>query len=124
MLVFLSGDPTDMLQELEGKRAELMREVHAVSAAIKAYAETIGQHHASAVKNGSAPIPTISPRTPPAAAPPTAPVIVLPGVPIDSPVSTPSATPRLSGSNTEISAKGKPDMSNALGASSTPPRIG
>jgi len=32
-----------MLQELERKRAELMREVHAVSAAIKAYAETIGQ---------------------------------------------------------------------------------
>ena len=41
-----------MLQELERKRAELMREVHAVSAAIKAYAETIGQNHASAVKNG------------------------------------------------------------------------
>jgi vacuolar-type H+-ATPase subunit D/Vma8 len=48
-----------MLQELERKRAELMREVHAVSAAIKAYAESIGQHHASAaktvaVKNGRA----------------------------------------------------------------------
>jgi hypothetical protein len=41
-----------MLQELERKRAELMREVHAVSAAIKAYAETIGQPHASAVKKG------------------------------------------------------------------------
>jgi hypothetical protein len=41
-----------MLEELERKRAELMREVHAVSAAIKAYAETIGQPHASAVKNG------------------------------------------------------------------------
>jgi ribosomal protein L3 len=52
MLVFLSGDPTDMLQELERKRAELMREVHAVSAAIKAYAETIGKGYAGAVKNG------------------------------------------------------------------------
>jgi hypothetical protein len=41
-----------MLQELERKRAELMREVHAVSAAIKAYAETIGQNHKVAVKNG------------------------------------------------------------------------
>jgi hypothetical protein len=41
-----------MLQELERKRAELMREVHAVSAAIKAYAETIGQHQKSTVKNG------------------------------------------------------------------------
>ena len=41
-----------MLQELERKRAELMREVHAVSAAIKAYAETIGQHQKGAVKNG------------------------------------------------------------------------
>ncbi len=39
-----------MLQELERKRAELMREVHAVSAAIKAYAETIGQHHKGTVK--------------------------------------------------------------------------
>jgi vacuolar-type H+-ATPase subunit D/Vma8 len=39
-----------MLQELERKRAELMREVHAVGAAIKAYAETIGQHQKSAVK--------------------------------------------------------------------------
>jgi hypothetical protein len=37
-----------MLQELERKRAELMREVHAVSAAIKAYAETIGQHSGAA----------------------------------------------------------------------------
>jgi hypothetical protein len=41
-----------MLQELERKRAELMREVHAGSAARKPDAETIGQHHASAVKNG------------------------------------------------------------------------
>ena len=41
-----------MLQELERKRAELMREVHAVSAAIKAYAETIGKGYASAGKNG------------------------------------------------------------------------
>ena len=40
-----------MLQELERKRAELMREVHAVSAAIKAYAETIGQNHSGAIKN-------------------------------------------------------------------------
>jgi hypothetical protein len=39
-----------MLQELERKRAELMRELHAVGAAIKAYAETIGQHSKSAVK--------------------------------------------------------------------------
>jgi hypothetical protein len=30
----------------------LMREVRAVSAAIKAYAETIGQNHPSAIKNG------------------------------------------------------------------------
>jgi hypothetical protein len=41
-----------MLQELERKRAELMREVHAVSAAIKAYAETIGKGDAAGVKNG------------------------------------------------------------------------
>jgi hypothetical protein len=41
-----------MLQELERKRAELMREVHAVSAAIKAYAETIGNGHAGGVKKG------------------------------------------------------------------------
>ena len=41
-----------MLQELERKRAELMREVHAVSAAIKAYAETIGKGYARAGKNG------------------------------------------------------------------------
>ncbi len=41
-----------MLEELERKRAELMRELHAVGAAIKAYAETIGQHHKGAVKNG------------------------------------------------------------------------
>jgi hypothetical protein len=40
-----------MLQELERKRAELLREVHAVSAAIKAYAETIGQNHKVAVNN-------------------------------------------------------------------------
>jgi hypothetical protein len=39
-----------MLEELERKRAELMRELHAVGAAIKAYAETIGQHHKGAVK--------------------------------------------------------------------------
>jgi ribosomal protein L3 len=41
-----------MLQELERKRAELMREVHAVGAAIKAYAETIGNGHAGGVKKG------------------------------------------------------------------------
>jgi ribosomal protein L3 len=41
-----------MLQELERKRAELMREVHAVSAAIKAYASTIGKGHAGGVKKG------------------------------------------------------------------------
>ena len=41
-----------MLEELERKRAELMREVHAVTAAIKAYAETIGNGYARAVKNG------------------------------------------------------------------------
>jgi len=41
-----------MLQELERKRTELMQEVHAITAAIKAYAETIGQHHAGAVKKG------------------------------------------------------------------------
>jgi hypothetical protein len=32
-----------MLQELQRKRAELMREIHAVTAAIKAYAETISK---------------------------------------------------------------------------------
>jgi len=37
-----------MLEELERKRAELMREVHAVGAAIKAYAKTIG--HSGGVK--------------------------------------------------------------------------
>jgi hypothetical protein len=41
-----------MLEELERKRAELMREVHAVSAAIKAYAETFGKQNTSAVKTG------------------------------------------------------------------------
>ena len=41
-----------MLQELERKRAELMREVHAVTAAIKAYAETLSKGHASVVKKG------------------------------------------------------------------------
>jgi hypothetical protein len=41
-----------MLQELERKRAELMREVHAVSAAIKAYAEAFGKQNTSAVKTG------------------------------------------------------------------------
>jgi hypothetical protein len=39
-----------MLEELEKRRTELMREVHAVSAAIKAYAKTIG--HTSKVKKG------------------------------------------------------------------------
>jgi hypothetical protein len=39
-----------MLEELEKRRADLMREVHAVSAAIKAYAKTIG--HAGKVKKG------------------------------------------------------------------------
>ena len=43
MLLCRLEELTEMLQELERKRAELMREVHAVSAAIKAYAETIGQ---------------------------------------------------------------------------------
>ena len=42
-----------MLQELERKRAELMREVHAVSAAIKAYAETIGQHQTVPIKKSA-----------------------------------------------------------------------
>jgi hypothetical protein len=42
-----------MLQELERKRAELMREVHAVSAAIKAYAETIGQHQTGPIKKSA-----------------------------------------------------------------------
>jgi hypothetical protein len=41
-----------MLQELERKRAELMREVHAVSAAIKAYAETISNGYTGGVKKG------------------------------------------------------------------------
>jgi hypothetical protein len=41
-----------MLQELERKRAELMREVHAVSAAIKAYAKTIGNGYAGGAKKG------------------------------------------------------------------------
>ena len=41
-----------MLEELERKRAELMREVHAVSAAIKAYAKTIGNGYAGGVKKG------------------------------------------------------------------------
>ena len=39
-----------MLEELERKRAELMREVHAVGAAIKAYAQTIGKRNAGGVK--------------------------------------------------------------------------
>ena len=37
-----------MLQELERKRAELTRELHAVGAAIKAYVATIG--HSGGVK--------------------------------------------------------------------------
>jgi hypothetical protein len=41
-----------MLQELERKRAELMREMHAVSAAIKAYVKTLGNGHAGVVKKG------------------------------------------------------------------------
>jgi len=41
-----------MLQELERKRAELMREVHAVSAAIKAYVETIGNGYTGGVNKG------------------------------------------------------------------------
>jgi hypothetical protein len=41
-----------MLQELERKREELMREVHAVSAAIKAYAKTISNGYAGGVKKG------------------------------------------------------------------------
>jgi hypothetical protein len=39
-----------MLQELEQRRAELMREIHAVTAAIKAYAETITKGHSAPVK--------------------------------------------------------------------------
>jgi hypothetical protein len=39
-----------MLEELERKRAELMREVHAVGAAIKAYAQTIGKRNMGGVK--------------------------------------------------------------------------
>ena len=39
-----------MLEELERKRAELMREVHAVGAAIKAYAQTIGKRNTGGVK--------------------------------------------------------------------------
>jgi hypothetical protein len=42
-----------MLEQLERKRAELMREVHAVNAAIKAYAETLSKGHASVVKKGA-----------------------------------------------------------------------
>jgi vacuolar-type H+-ATPase subunit D/Vma8 len=42
-----------MLQELERKRTELMQEVHAITAAIKAYAETIGQHHAGALRRAN-----------------------------------------------------------------------
>jgi hypothetical protein len=38
-----------MLEQLERKRAELMREVHAV----KAYAETLSKGHASVVKKGA-----------------------------------------------------------------------
>ena len=41
-----------MLEELERKRAELLRELRAVAAAIKAYAKTIGQHPSSESKNG------------------------------------------------------------------------
>ena len=52
VLLFRSEEPTEMLQELERKRAELMREVHAVSAAIKAYAETISNGYTSGVKKG------------------------------------------------------------------------
>jgi hypothetical protein len=52
VLLFRSEEPTEMLQELERKRAELMREVHAVTAAIKAYAETLSKGHASVVKKG------------------------------------------------------------------------
>ena len=40
-----------MLEELERRRADLMREVHAVGAALKAYARTIG--HAPEVKTGT-----------------------------------------------------------------------
>jgi vacuolar-type H+-ATPase subunit D/Vma8 len=39
-----------MLEQLERKRAELMREVHAVTAAIKAYAETLTNGHANVAK--------------------------------------------------------------------------
>jgi hypothetical protein len=39
-----------MLEQLERKRAELMREVHAVTAAIKAYAEILSKGHAAVVK--------------------------------------------------------------------------
>jgi hypothetical protein len=39
-----------MLEQLERKRAELMREVQAVTAAIKAYAGTLTNGHARVVK--------------------------------------------------------------------------
>jgi len=39
-----------MLEQLERKRAELMREVHAVTAAIKAYGETLTNGHANVAK--------------------------------------------------------------------------
>jgi hypothetical protein len=44
------GGGISMLLELERKRTELMQELHAVGAAIKAYTKTIGQHHSSKVK--------------------------------------------------------------------------
>jgi hypothetical protein len=42
-----------MLEELERKRAELMTELRAVTAAVKAYAKTIGKRHAGGVKKGA-----------------------------------------------------------------------
>jgi hypothetical protein len=45
-----------MLEELERKRTQLMQEVHAITAAIKAYAATIG--HTGGVKKGTKKVET------------------------------------------------------------------
>jgi hypothetical protein len=50
VLLFRSEVLIQMLEALERKRAELMREVHAVTAAIKAYADTLSRGHANTVK--------------------------------------------------------------------------
>jgi hypothetical protein len=52
VLLFRPEELTDMLEQLERKRAELMREVRAVTAAIKAYADTLSKGHAGVVKKG------------------------------------------------------------------------